>query len=32
MPEDPTDIDFADESVKNTLSKDLLRLLIEKFI
>ncbi|MDF1877949.1 hypothetical protein JHD47_08990, partial [Sulfurimonas sp. SAG-AH-194-L11] len=32
MPEDEKDTDYADESVKNTLSKDLLRLLIEKFI
>ncbi|SFV63006.1 BarA sensory histidine kinase (= VarS = GacS) [hydrothermal vent metagenome] len=32
MPEEISDADYADESVKNTLSKDLLRLLIEKFI
>ncbi|MDQ7067236.1 MAG: ATP-binding protein [Sulfurimonas sp.] len=30
--EDSSDANYADESVKNTLSKDLLRLLIEKFI
>jgi len=32
MEEEISDADYADESVKNTLSKDLLRLLIEKFI
>ncbi len=32
MPEEETDTNYADEVVKNTLSKDLLRLLIEKFI
>jgi len=32
MAQEISDADYADESVKNTLSKDLLRLLIEKFI
>lgn len=32
IPQETSDADYADESVKNTLSKDLLRLLIEKFI
>jgi signal transduction histidine kinase/CheY-like chemotaxis protein len=31
-PEDPNDIAYVDETIKNVLNKDLLRLVVEKFI
>jgi hypothetical protein len=32
MPENEEDAKYVDESIKNVVSKDLLRLVIEKFI